>query len=52
LRLVSRSWRTYRERFRNGQYTINIEAKTFSMAEYNELLASELWQESGGAGMQ
>jgi len=34
-----------RERFRSGQYSINIEAKTFSMAEYNDLLGSELCQE-------
>jgi urea carboxylase len=30
-----------RERFRNGQYDIDIEHKTFSMAEYNEMLACE-----------
>jgi hypothetical protein len=30
-----------RERFKNGQYNIDIEHKTFSMAEYNEMLASE-----------
>lgn len=28
-----------RERFTNGQYSIDIEAKTFSMAEYNDMLA-------------
>lgn len=35
-----------RERFTNGQYNIDIEQKTFSMAEYNEMLACEsllLW---------
>lgn len=31
-----------RERFTNGQYDIDIEQKTFSMAEYNDMLASEL----------
>jgi hypothetical protein len=30
-----------RERFKNGQYSIDIEHKTFSMAEYNDMLASE-----------
>jgi hypothetical protein len=30
-----------RERFRNGQYDISIEHKTFSMAEYNEMIDSE-----------
>jgi hypothetical protein len=30
-----------RERFATGQYAIDIEHKTFSMAEYNEMLASE-----------
>jgi len=30
-----------RERFRNGQYNIDIEHKTFSMAEYNDMLACE-----------
>lgn len=30
-----------RERFTNGQYDIDIEHKTFSMAEYNTMLDSE-----------
>jgi hypothetical protein len=30
-----------RERFKNGQYSIDIEHKTFSMAQYNDMLASE-----------
>lgn len=30
-----------RERFRNGQYNIDIEQKIFSMAEYNEMLNCE-----------
>jgi hypothetical protein len=30
-----------RERFKNGQYDIDIEAKTFSMAEYNQMLECE-----------
>lgn len=30
-----------RERFKNGQYNIDIEQKTFSMAQYNDMLASE-----------
>lgn len=29
-----------RERFKNGQYNIDIERKTFSMAEYNDMIAS------------
>lgn len=30
-----------RERFKSGQYSIDIEQKTFSMAEYNAMIASE-----------
>lgn len=30
-----------RERFTNGQYDIDIERKTFSMAEYNQMLDSK-----------
>lgn len=30
-----------RSRFTNGQYNIDIETKTFSMAEYNQMLDSE-----------
>jgi hypothetical protein len=29
-----------RERFKNGQYSIDIEHKTFSMEQYNDMLAS------------
>lgn len=29
-----------RERFKNGQYNIDIEHKTFSMAQYNDMLAT------------
>jgi hypothetical protein len=31
-----------REKFRNGQLDISIEHKTFSMAEYNEMVAGEV----------
>jgi hypothetical protein len=30
-----------RSRFTSGQYNIDIEAKTFSMAEYNQMIGSE-----------
>jgi hypothetical protein len=30
-----------RERFTSGQYNIDIEHKTFSMAEYNQMLDSK-----------
>jgi hypothetical protein len=33
-----------RERFTNGQYNIDIEHKTFSMAEYNQMLDSKFLQ--------
>lgn len=38
-----------RERFKNGQYDIDIEAKTFSMAEYNQMLECE-WCRSDPLG--